>query len=132
MSTPPEQSPGVLPQHPTRGGQTKPIYFLGKFLAGEISDAEAEAKGIELDIDMSDRFRLGAIKLLLKTYGKNKKAEVKEARTIAKEMDLGDIGRALDAWRKENDPSFIRRVVGMFTRRRKGGRTAKKSRRTYK
>jgi hypothetical protein len=107
-----------------RRGGAAPTRFLGKFLAGVVPTEEAETKGTELDIDMSDPSAPSATGLLLETYGADKRAEVEEAVGVAKSMGLGDIQKKLEDWLKAHPAGGRRRK----TRRR----TAKKSRRTYK
>lgn len=107
-----------------RRGGAEPTRFLGKFLAGVVPTEEAEAKGAELDIDMSDPSAPSATGLLLETYGADKRSEVEEARDVAKSMGMGDIQTKLEAWLAKHPAGGRRRK----TRRR----TTKKSRRSYK
>lgn len=112
---------------PNVKGGAEPTRFLGKFLAGLVPMEEAESKGNDLDIDLSDPSAPSATGLLLETYGADKRAEVEEARDVAKKMGMGDIQRKLEAWLGKHPAGGRRRK----TRRRKS-RAAKKSRRTYK
>lgn len=117
---------GILRPKFKKGG-AEPTRFLGKFLAGVVPTEEAEAKGEELDIDLSDPSAPSATGLLLETYGADKRTEVEEARDVAKSMGMGDIQRKLEEWLAKHPVGGRRRK----TRRRKS-RAAKKSRRTYK
>jgi hypothetical protein len=117
---------GILRPTFKKGG-AEPTRFLGKFLAGVVPTEEAEAKGEELDIDLSDPSAPSATGLLLETYGADKRAEVEEAVGVAKSMGMGDIQKKLEAWLAKHPAGGRRRK----TRRRKS-RAAKKSRRTYK
>lgn len=107
---------------------TTPTYVLRGLLTGSDSRKVLDSLGGDY-VYLEPRDPV-TIEEVLKSYGPEKKEEVKDAVAVAKEQELGDIQRILEAWLAKHSAGGRRRKTrkSKKTLRRK----AKKSRRTYK